>query len=264
MTSYFPSGNRKREHDTRALKRLDIQTLRQAAPKGRKVLYVWDQAGIDFMQWFKWKHAGGIYFISREKKNMELMVLADLPYDKRDPVNAGVQGYQLVGCSAGVSIQRVIYRCPLSGETYHFVTNVSNVAPGLIAYLYKTRWDIEKIFNEVKNKLFEKKAWATSDTAKSMQAQFICLAHNLMLIFEDWLKKEGVDNEIENRRKNKRLKKSLKNAQLKKEILPFFLTTPKRPTQRSVKFVRWLRNNLFMNTSFRDAVGSLERIYAVF
>ena len=116
----------------------------------------------------------------------------------------------------------------------------------------------------MKNKLFEKKAWATSDTAKSMQAQFICLAHNLMLIFEDWLKKEGVDNEIENKRKIKRLKKSLTLAQLKKEALPIFLITPKRPTQRSVKFIRWLRNNLFMNTSWRDAVGSLERIYAVF
>lgn len=264
LTLADTSGNRKREHDTRALKRLDIKALRQAAPKGRKVLYVWDKAGIDFMQWFKWKHAGGIYFISREKKNMELMVLAELGYDKANPVNAGVQSYQLVGCSAGVSIYRVIYKCPLSGETYHFVTNVSNVSPGLIAYLYKTRWDIEKIFDEVKNKLFEKKAWATSDTAKSMQAQFICLAHNLMLIFEDWLKKEGVDNEIENKRKNKRLKKSLTLAQLKEEVLPIFLTTPKRSTQRSVKFIRWLRNNLFMNTSWRDAVGSLERIYAVF
>lgn len=264
LTLADTSGIRKREHDTRALKRLDIKTLRQQAPKSRKVLYVWDRAGIDFMQWFKWKHAGGIYFISREKKNMDLMVLAQLPYDMKKPVNAGVQSYELVGCSAGMAIYRVIYKCPLSGETYRFVTNLSNVSPGLIAYLYKTRWDIEKIFDEVKNKLSEKKAWATSDTAKSMQAQFICLAHNLMLIFEDRLKKQGVDNKIENKRRNKRLKKSLTLAQLKKEVLPIFLTTSKRPTQRSVKFIRWIRNNLFKNTSWRDAVGSLERIYAVF
>jgi hypothetical protein len=60
-------GIRKRERNTRALKRLDIETLRQSAPKGRKVVYVWDKAGIDFLQWFKWKHAGGIYFVSRDK-----------------------------------------------------------------------------------------------------------------------------------------------------------------------------------------------------
>ena len=41
---------RKIEHDMRALKRMDIDTLRQGAPKGRKVLYVWDRAGIDFQQ----------------------------------------------------------------------------------------------------------------------------------------------------------------------------------------------------------------------
>ena len=264
LTLADTSGKRKREHDTRALKRLDIKTLRQGAPKGRKVLYVWDRAGIDFMQWFKWKQAGGIYFLSREKKNMELMILADLDYDTTDPVNAGVQSYQLVGCSAGMSIYRVIYECPVSGKTYYFITNLSNVSPGLIAYLYKTRWDIEKIFDEVKNKLVEKKAWATSVTAKSMQAEFVCLTHNLMLIFEDRLKKEGIDNTIENKRRKKRLEIALTLAQVKKEALPIFLTTPKRPTQRSVKFIRWLRNNLFMNTSWRDAMVSLERIYAVF
>ncbi len=173
LTLADTSGIRKREHDTRALKRLDIETLRQSAPKGRKVVYVWDRAGIDFFQWFKWKHAGGIYFVSREKKNMDLMVMAKLGFDKKDPVNAGVQSYELVGCSAGVSMHRVKYKCPISGETYGFVTSLSNVPPGLIAYLYKTRWDIEKIFDQVKNKLAEKKAWATSDTAKKMQAQFI-------------------------------------------------------------------------------------------
>jgi hypothetical protein len=35
---------RKKEHDMRALKRQDIQTLRQGAATGRKVLYIWDRA----------------------------------------------------------------------------------------------------------------------------------------------------------------------------------------------------------------------------
>ncbi len=264
LTLADTSGIRKREHDTRALKRLDIETLRQSAPKGRKVVYVWDKAGIDFLQWFKWKHTGGIYFISREKKNMELMVMAELGYDKKDPINAGVQSYELVGCSAGVTVHRVVYKCPISGETYGFVTSLTNVPPGLIAYLYKTRWDIEKIFDQVKNKLAEKKAWATSDTAKNMQAQFICIVHNLMLILEQCLKKEGVENEIENNRRHKRLDKALASIKTRKDKLPVFLTTPKRPTQLSVKFIRWLRNNLFSNTSWMEAMGALKQIYAVF
>ena len=264
LTLADTSGIRKREHDTRALKRLDTQTLRQSAPKGRKVVYVWDKAGIDFLQWFKWKHTGGIYFVSREKKSMDLMVMAELGYDRKDPINVGVCRYELVGCSAGVTMHRVVYKCPLSKETYGFVTTLTNVPPGLIAYLYKTRWDIEKIFDQVKNKLVEKKAWATSDTAKNMQAQFICLAHNLMLILEQFLKKEGVENEIENNRRLKRLDKALASIKIRKDKLPAFLTTSKRPTQQSVKFIRWLRNNLYTNTSWIEGMGALKRIYAVF
>ncbi len=264
LTLADTSGNRKREHDTRALKRLDIEALRQSAPKGRKVVYVWDRGGIDFMQWFKWKHAGGIYFISREKKNMDLMVVAELGYDKKDPINAGVQRYDLVGCSAGVTMHRIVYKCPISGETYSFVTSLSCIPPGLIAYLYKIRWDIEKIFDQVKNKLAEKKAWATSDTAKNMQAQFICIAHNLMLTLEQCLKKEGIENGIENNRRRKRLDKALASSKTKRDKLPVFLTTPKRPAQLSVKFIRWLRNNLYSNTPWMEAMGGLRRVYAVF
>lgn len=227
-------------------------------------MYVWDRAGIDFLQWFKWKHAGGIYFISREKKNMDLMIMAELGYDKKDPINAGVKRYELVGSSAGVSVHRVVYQCPLSGKTYVFVTSLTTVPPGLIAYLYKTRWDIEKIFDQVKNKFSEKKAWATSDTAKNMQAQFVCIAHNLMLILEQCLKKEGVKNEIEDSRRQKRLDEALAKSKTRRDQLPTFLTTPKRPTQLPLIFIRWLRNNLYANTSWLEAVGALKRIYAVF
>ena len=264
LTLADTSGKRKREHDTRALKRLDLETLRQSAPKGRKVIYVWDRAGIDFFQWFKWKHLGGIYFISREKKNMDLMVIAELGYDKKDPVNAGVQNYQLVECSAGVMMHRVVYKCPISGDVYYFVTSLSTIPPGLIAYLYRTRWDIEKIFDEVKNKLTEKKAWATSDIAKEMQAQFVCIAHNLMLILEDCIEKRGIVNEIENNRRSKRLDQVLASSKTGNKKLPAFLIQPKRATQSSVKFIRWLRNHLFINTSWREALGPLQRIYAAF
>ena len=40
----------RRKHDMRALKRLELQTLRQGAPVGRQVIWVWDKAGIDFTQ----------------------------------------------------------------------------------------------------------------------------------------------------------------------------------------------------------------------
>jgi len=264
LTLADTSGNRKREHDTRALKRLDTARLRQSAPKGRKVLYIWDKAGIDFMQWFKWKYSSGIYFISREKENMDLMMMGHLPFDRKDPINAGVLSYDMVGCSAGVTMNRVKYQCPISGKEYNFITSLPYITPGLIAYLYKCRWDIEKVFDQVKNKLSEKKAWATSQTAKTMQAQFICLSHNLMLILENHLEKNGIINTKENDRRQIRLDKALKKTSFGKKKLPLFLTTPKRATQRPLKFIRWLRNHLYTSTSWREAESSLKRVYAVF
>lgn len=77
-----------------------------------------------------------------------------------------------------------------------------------------------------------------------------------MLILEQCLKKEGVDNEIENKRRSKRLAKAMARAGAGKIILPNFLSAPKRPSQRSVKFIRWLRNHLFSNTSWMEAMGS--------
>ena len=46
------------------------------------------------------------------------------------------------------------------------------------------RWDIEKVFVQIKNALLEQKALAKSMNAKSIQAQMICMAHNLSLLME--------------------------------------------------------------------------------
>jgi hypothetical protein len=162
-------------------------------------------------------------------------------------------------------MHRVRYQCPISGNRYNFVTSLPYTSPGLIAYLYKVRWDIEKVFDQVKNKLSEKKAWATTATAKTMQAHFIRLAHNLMLTVERYLQQNGIENKIEDDRRQARLESDLiSKPGLIKETLPAFLKTPRQATQRPLKFIRWLRNHLFANTLWEEAEASLRRIYAVF
>jgi len=39
----------------------------------------------------------------------------------------------------------------------------------------------QKVFNELKTKLVEKKAWGSAAVAKATQSQFPCLAHNLLV-----------------------------------------------------------------------------------
>jgi len=90
------------------------------------------------------------------------------------------------------------------------------------------------------------------------------IAHNLMLILEDCLQKEGIENESENNRRNKRLEKVLGSSKTINVKQPPFLTQSKRATQRSAKFVRWLRNHLYINASWMEILGTLKRIYAAF
>jgi len=89
--------------------------------------------------------------------------------------------------------------------------------------------------------LNEKKAWATTEMAKTMQAHFICLAHNLMLIVESYLQQNGIANKKEDDRRQARLESDLTSRPgLNKEKLPSFLKTPRQATQRPLKFIRWL------------------------
>jgi hypothetical protein len=255
---------RKKEHDMHALKRLALEDLRQGTAKGRKVLYVWDRAGIDFRQWHQWKHSGGLYFVSREKENMQLEPIGENAWDQADPRNAGVLADELVATSQGVSVRRVRYHCVLRGEEFSFLTSECTLPPGVIAHLYRLRWEIEKTFDELKNKLGETKAWASSANAKTMQAHFLCLAHNLMILCEAELARvHGVRHEAELKRRAQRLEKEARRLAKKNLVLPRLVRTLQRLTVRSVKFIRWLRVQLFLQPHHEPAIAALRQLYAV-
>jgi hypothetical protein len=181
-------GSKKGEHDMHALKRMSTDQLRQGSKKGRQVLYVWDSSGIDIQQWHSWKQSTGIYFLSRSKDLMKFTFYGEMEFDRNDPVNRSVIADQLVtNASSQVLFRYIKYRCPQTGTEYELITNHRKLRPGVLAWLYKRRWDIEKTYDTFKNKMNEQKAWAKSRTAKTMQAQFLCLAHNLMILIEQTL-----------------------------------------------------------------------------
>ena len=254
--------DRKKEHDMRALKRQDIQSLRHGAGKGRKVLYIWDRAGIDFRFWYELKNRG-IYFLSREKENMALEIVGLRAYEATDPINADILSDQIVGSSCGTTVRRVTFFDVLGGKTYSFITNEMTIPPGLLAQLYRMRWEIEKRFDELKNKFGQTKAWASSPNAKTMQAQFICLARNLVHLFEHTLlREEGLPNRAEDHRRDKRMSVANTKAQKAGHILPKAYQALHRATQCSVKLVRWLLHHLFSSTSWLAACKALVTLYA--
>jgi len=174
---------------------LIFYTLCQNAPVGCKVLYVYDRACIDFVQWTTWKKAG-VYFFTRLRSDLVQVKIGDnIGFDPQDPINEGIISDDIVGGSCSAAIRRITYRCLENGELLVFLTNVfSGIPAGVIAYRYKHRWGIEKIFDVIKNKYHEKKAWASSTIGKDHQAHFIALHHNLLCLFQAQIDMESVEN----------------------------------------------------------------------
>lgn len=255
-------GLKKSEHDMHALKRLGAKALRQGAKKGRKVLYAWDPAGIDIDQWGKWKNQDGIYLISRSKANMRLTEQARPDWDRDDPVNAGVKKDVRVTteCSS-VPLRFIIYEDPQSGETYEFITTEMTIRPGLLAWVYKCRWDIEKTYDTFKNKLGQTKAWADSDQSKLIQARFICLAHNLMVLLEAAV---GIEDEKEVRRAQKRNQQAKDQAWDRRAHFAPQYHNPRKRSQIGVKFIRWLRHCIQAKLQTTTAIQALRVVYQTY
>lgn len=244
------------EHDMHALKRVGAKALRFGAKAGRKVMIVWDRACIDFGFWEESKRLG-VYFVSREKANMDIQVIGLSDWDRSDPRNAGVTADELVGPGGGGSMLRRVTYTDAKGVTYRYLTTEMRLPAWVVVLLFKQRWDIEKVFDEVKNKLLERKSWASGKTAKAMHANFVCLTHNLMMLLEDEIEKDDeIGNAPEKTRKSDRREKA------KSSGAGYVAIMMQRITVRSVKFVRWLRNFIYRETGWDDALGRLAKIYS--
>ncbi len=251
------------EHDMSVLKRLKPFGLRHGVRKGKRVLNIYDKACIDFDFWKRCRHECAVYFLSRVKEGMVFDWIDSRPVNLQDKRNHGVTEDRVVMTRDGHKMRIIYYTEPESGKTYEFLTNEMDLPPGVIAELYRRRWDIEKVFDEIKNKLGEKKAWATTLVAKTSQGQMVAITHNLMLIYEDHLEREhGVSNEAEDKRRQKRSVALVKVAQKTERTISSLLLCVRRATQRSVKFVRWLRHALRENLAETIAVKRLAYLYA--
>lgn len=259
---HLATGQGLHEHDLSALKRVKPKGLRQEVPQGRRVLLVYDKAAIDFAFWKRCRQECAVYFLSRAKENQVLEWVESMDWDRKDPRNHGVREDMRVLTRDGHPLRLICYIDPLTGQAYEFLTNEMDLPPGVLVELYRRRWEIEKVFDEIKNKLGQKKAWGSSLVAKETQAQFLILTHNLMLLYEQWLENHhGVENQAEDQRRNQRTAQMLKLATKQGTPISTLVLQARRATQRSVKFVRWLRQSLRDQLTEASAVLQLKRLY---
>jgi hypothetical protein len=260
---HLAAGEGLHEHDMSALKRIKPKGLRQGVPKGRRVLLIYDKAGIDFDYWKRCRQECAVYFLSRAKENQVLEWVESTAWNRTDPRNHGVVEDMRVKTRAGHALRLICYVDTFTGKAYEFLTNEPDLPPGVLAELYRRRWDIEKVFDALKNKLGETQAWATSLGARATQAQFLMLTHNLLLLYEQGLaQRHGVANHAEDQRRRQRLKQMVAVVAKVKGSLSTLRRQARRATQHSVKFLRWLRAAIRDQLAEAPAVLRLKALYA--
>jgi hypothetical protein len=77
------------------------------------------------------------------------------------------------------------------------------------------------------------------------------------------LRVHGVRNEAEIARRAHRLEKEEKRLTKENLVLPLLVRTLQRLTVRSVKFIRWLTVQLFLQPHHQPAIAALRQLYAV-
>ncbi len=257
------ANNKVKEHDISVMKRLHPETLRMGEAKGTKVVIAYDSAIIDYALWHRWKRGKGIYTITTAKANLKLMVSGERQFERSDPRNNGVVKDLFVGNSSSGLLRKIIYIDPVDGTEYIFLTNEMTLPPGLIAFIYKRRWDIEKLYDVKKNKFDENKAWGKSVETKCQQANFICITHNLMLLLEQILEdNEGIRDEKLIQRIMIRKQEQTALAKQANRAMNSLVYEWNRPSQRSFQFIRWLRNEINIQASWQDSIVRLRPLMA--
>ena len=244
------------------LKRLKPAGLRHQVPKGKRVLIVYDKAGIDLPYWKRCQRECAVYFISRVKEKMVFSWISDFEVDRQDPRSLGIRWDMKVQSRNGQELRMIGYRDPLTGKDYEFLTAEMDLPAWVIAELYRRRWDVEKVFDELKNKLGEKKAWGTSPEARQVQGQFVAITHNLLLIYETRLEEAGLRNEAEDARRAKRRQAEVRILEKTGGTMRHLAARAASATQRSVKFIRWLRMSLRTRLTVEAATPILRVSYA--
>jgi hypothetical protein len=222
--------------------------IRDFSPQSR-VLFVEDRAFIDLTTWDRYRRRG-LYQITRLKENMYPVEETALPFDRDDPVNAGIRRFtkaRFRGVPGAFLL--ITYTDPETSETYTFLSSMPDgFRPGVLAWLYLLRWGIEKLYDTFKNKLHETKAWANSPSAAALRPRFISMAYNLLLWLQHRLHRDfGIaDEKVEKKFRAHVEQRSHTAEAAHRRLHPLCaITLPCRMAQMSAQFIRCVRNLLF-------------------
>ena len=244
-----------RNHEIPIL-RHHIEQQNQQANQPEKHLYVYDKAVMDFVWWDQQKGQQN-YMLSILKENSVATRLESIRFDKKNPVNIGVEDYAIYE-NQGIKFNVVHYRDPETCKLHRFVTTLpESINPGTIAMLYYKRWTIEKAYNNSKSNLKEKKAWSSNLNSLKNQMRLTAMTYNFMRVFEEISK---IQNPALVHPSDKKYTKALEKRQLTAQknggfINPLFFQA--RIVRISSYTIRAVQNAIITELSLADLLAAL-------
>lgn len=253
-------GNGNRKHEIKAFRNelLRIQGVADSNLTKRPII-IYDRAIVDKRFWSRQKlmKRNGMDVITRTKKNMKFLFQIERSFDSSLPINNGVVADFSVGADNAVSMRLIVYVNPEDGKRYEFLTTNNDLEPGLISWLYLLRWKIEKVFDTLKNKLQEKKAWANGEIAQEIHSRFCHLARNfLMYILHLMGHSFDITEEKLEKKRERQIKDRLEKAKKKGRSLHPQQLSKCYFFQLSCQFVRVVRNLFHRQTPVFQLLGS--------
>ena len=131
-----------RKHESQIAKALTL-------PKGSIVVF---DRGYVCYRWFAALIQAGVFFVTRQKKNMSYKVLERRPVNKK----LGLTSDQIIQVMSGgkpLKLRRVGYRDAKTGKHFVYLTSHFTLSARTIAEIYKDRLQIEIFFRLIKQNL---------------------------------------------------------------------------------------------------------------
>lgn len=164
-------------------KSYDTDILDVLAPEPGAV-YIMDRGYLDFARLYRLNQAAA-FFVVRAKSRQRLRRIASRPVDRTSGIICDQTVALTIRKTAGRypdRLRRIRYRDRERGKTLIFLTNNFDLAPSVIADLYRCRWQIELFFKWIKQHLRIRSFFGTSENAVKTQIWIAVAVYVLIAI----------------------------------------------------------------------------------
>lgn len=141
-------------------------------------------------KWFFQMCQKGLFFVTRMKKGMKSRLSERNKADLENGVSSD-HVIEMGSANGKVTVRKIGYYDPETHKHYVFLTNNFTLAAKIIADLFKSRWQIEVFFKEIKQFLKLKKFAGTNENAVKIQI-YTALTVYLLLALQKFLSKIGI------------------------------------------------------------------------